>query len=158
MRESSALHGLGGQVLLYSRAAQYAVQAVLLLAIQPEGKLLRIKEIGKELDIPGPFLAQIFHKLAKYGILYSMKGPTGGFRLARPADEISVNDIVEGVDGKVNTQECVMGLKECTSDAPCPFHERWAIIRDEFYALLLNEKLSDLTDAFRTKLEVGAKH
>ena len=40
-----------------------------------------------------------------------------------------------------------MGLKECTSDAPCPFHERWAIIRDEFYALLLNEKLSDLTEA-----------
>jgi Rrf2 family protein len=141
--------------MLYSRAAQYAVQAVLLLALQPEGRLLRIKEIGKTLDIPGPFLAQIFHKLAKYGVLFSMKGPTGGFRLAKPPSEIRVADIVEGVDGRLSTNQCVMGLKECTSEAPCPFHERWIVLRDEFQRLLYEERLSDLTKTFHDKLEAA---
>jgi Rrf2 family protein len=141
--------------MLYSRAAQYAVQAVLLLALQPEGRLLRIKEIGKTLDIPGPFLAQIFHKLAKYGVLFSMKGPTGGFRLAKPPSEIRVADIVEGVDGRLSTNQCVMGLKECSAEAPCPFHERWIVLRDEFQRLLYEERLSDLTKTFHEKLEAA---
>ncbi len=139
--------------MLYSRAGQYAVQAVLLLALQPEGKLLRIKEIGEQLDIPGPFLAQIFHKLAKFGVLFSMKGPTGGFRLAKPSDEIRISDIIEGVEGKVNTDECVMGLKECSPDSPCPFHDKWTQIRDDFRALLFDQKLSELTATFKQKLQ-----
>lgn len=138
--------------MFFSRAAQYAVQASLLLALQPEGKLLRIREIGAELDIPGPFLAQIFHKLAKTGILHSMKGPTGGFRLARPAEDILVSDIIEGVDGRLARRECVMGLKECSDVAPCPFHERWSAVRDEFQDLMYGQRLADLTETFGAKL------
>jgi Rrf2 family protein len=143
--------------VFFSRAAQYAVQASLLLALQPEGKLLRIREIGAELDIPGPFLAQIFHKLAKTGILYSMKGPTGGFRLARSPQEIRVSDIIEGVDGRLAGRECVMGLKECSDEAPCPFHERWSAVRDEFQDLMYGQRLAELTEAFGRKLAARAR-
>lgn len=138
--------------MLYSRAAQYAIQAVLLLALQPEGKLLRIKEIGKELAIPGPFLAQIFHKLAKFGILHSMKGPTGGFRLAKPASDITVADIVEGVDGRLVRDGCVLGLPTCDDATPCPFHDAWVAMRGRYYDLLLDQRLSDLTERYKRKL------
>jgi Rrf2 family protein len=140
--------------LFYSRAAQYAVQAVLFLAMHPEGKLVRVREISSELDIPAPFLAQIFHKLARLGVLTSMKGPTGGFTLARSPSEIRVADIVSSVDGKDVGKDCVLGLKECTNEAPCPFHERWSKVRDEFMRLVYDQRLSDLTDSFRRKLEL----
>lgn len=140
--------------MFYSRAAQYAVQAVLFLALYPEGKLLRVREISQELDIPAPFLAQIFHKLAKLGVLSSMKGPTGGFTLARPSTEIRVSDIVTSVDGKAVGRDCVLGLKECSNEAPCPFHERWASVRDEFMRLVYEQRLSDLAEPFRRKLEL----
>lgn len=66
--------------LIFSRQCEYALQAVLYLALRPEGEMTSIKEMTDKLGIPYHFLAKILQDLSKKGLLSSLKGPTGGFR------------------------------------------------------------------------------
>ncbi|MBI5463754.1 MAG: Rrf2 family transcriptional regulator [Ignavibacteriales bacterium] len=130
--------------VIFSRQCEYALQAVLYLALKPAGTMISIKELTKKLGIPYHFLAKILQDLANQGLLRSMKGPTGGFTLAHPATEITLFHIVEAVDGLDFLNTCVMGFPDCSGNNPCAVHSQWGSLRDGIHSMLVHKNMADL--------------
>lgn len=130
--------------LFFSRQCEYALQAVLYIALKPQGTMSSIKEMTKKLDIPYHFLGKILQDLSRKGLLTSMKGPTGGFALGMPAKDMTLFHIVEAIDGVEFTSECVMGFPECSGKNPCAVHEQWAGLRDGIYKMLVNKHIAEM--------------
>lgn len=102
-----------------SRAGEYGVLGLLHLVRQPAGQPVMIDAVSRDVSIPKSFLAKIFQDLAKAGILRSQRGAGGGFALARPADQISVLEIIEAIDGKIALQRCLSEVPDCERRESC---------------------------------------
>ncbi len=130
--------------ILFSRQCEYAIQGVLYLALKPQGEMTSIKELTKRLDIPYHFLGKILQRLASKGLLTSLKGPTGGFALGKPAKDITLFDIVEAIDGSDFTRNCVLGFPDCSGKNPCSVHSTWGGMRDQIYEMLVSKHIADV--------------
>ena len=130
--------------IIFSRQCEYALQAVMYLALRPDGRMTSIRELAKKLEIPYHFLAKILQDLSYKGLLISQKGPTGGFALGMPAKDITLFHIVEAIDGVDFTNKCVMGFPECSGKNPCAVHDKWATIRDGIYSMLVNKNIAQM--------------
>lgn len=130
--------------LIFSRQCEYALQAVLFLALQPPEKMTSIKVLAKRLDIPFPFLAKILQNLSRQGLLASLKGPTGGFTLARPARDITLFHIVKAIDGDGFMHNCVLGFPDCSGKNPCSVHENWGGLREAIYQMLISKNIAEM--------------
>ncbi|MBI3585954.1 MAG: Rrf2 family transcriptional regulator [Ignavibacteriales bacterium] len=130
--------------LIFSRQCEYALQALLYLALKPNGQMTSIKELTKRLNIPYHFLAKILQDLAHKELLHSLKGPTGGFSLGMPAQDITLFHVVEAVDGIGFTNSCVLGFKECSERNPCAVHEKWGSIRESVYDMLVSKNIAQM--------------
>jgi Rrf2 family iron-sulfur cluster assembly transcriptional regulator len=137
--------------MLYSRSAEYAIRASVHLAQVPDGKYAMVKQIAAEEEIPAHFLAKILQQLARKGLLRSSKGPTGGFSLRVPAEEIRMLDIVEALDGLADYEKCASGLAECSDDMPCPLHDSWKTLRSRIMDYLGRNTIADLAKALDQK-------
>jgi Rrf2 family protein len=84
-----------------SRSSTYAVHAVVYMAQKGNGKLITSHDIAKGQGMPERFLVKLLRPLVNNRVLMSLKGPNGGYRLARPASSISLLEIVEAVDGSI---------------------------------------------------------
>ncbi len=78
-----------------------------------------IDAVSRDEDIPKSFLAKIFQDLARAGILRSQRGAGGGFSLARPADGITILEVIEAIDGKIALQRCLGDAPECEKRDGC---------------------------------------
>jgi Rrf2 family protein len=87
-----------------TRAASYAVHALVFMAAQKSSKPLASHNIAQARGIPERFLLKVLKPLVSVRILLSIKGPNGGYRLARSASEISLLDVLEAVDGPIRGQ------------------------------------------------------
>jgi Rrf2 family transcriptional regulator, iron-sulfur cluster assembly transcription factor len=122
--------------LIFSRQCEYALQAMVYLALKKEGERISIKDLTKRLDIPYHFLGKILQGLTRKGFLTSVKGPHGGFALAMPAEKITLFQIVEAIDGAGFSHNCVMGFPDCSGKNPCAVHETWSGVRESITAML----------------------
>ena len=123
---------------MLSNTCKYAIRAVLYLAVnQKESTKIGIKKISEDLEMPSPFLGKILQVLSKNKMLDSTKGPHGGFSLGKNANDISLLDIVEIIDGLDFFHECVIGVRICEDDPEkkklCPFHTELDPLRDKLY-------------------------
>lgn len=130
--------------LIFSRQCEYALQAVIYLALKPAGEMTSIKELTRHLDIPYHFLGKILQDLTRKGLLASHKGPTGGFSLDMPAKDITLFHIVDAVDGADFTRTCVLGFPECSGKHPCSVHDQWATLREGIYQMLVGRNIADM--------------
>jgi len=135
--------------VIFSRQCEYALQAVIYLALKPGGEMTSIKELARKLDIPYHFLGKILQDLTYKGLLSSQKGPQGGFRLAMPAKDITLFHIIEAVDGVAFTNSCVLGFPECSGQNPCAVHEKWAGVRENIYSMLVNKNIAQVARDMR---------
>src|SRR5438552_7750030 len=87
-----------------TRASSYALHAVAYMAAQKNNKPVASHHIAKARGIPERFLLKVLKPLVSARVLHSVKGPNGGYRLARPATDISMLEIVEAVDGPIRGQ------------------------------------------------------
>ena len=110
-----------------------------------------VKHIAATEGIPTHFLAKILQQLARKGLLRSSKGPTGGFALRAPADEVRLLDIVEALDGLGEYQKCAAGLSECSDEMPCPMHDSWKTLRSRIMDYLGRNTIEDLAKALEQK-------
>jgi Rrf2 family protein len=133
--------------VLFSRACEYAIRVLSVMASQKDRKVWRIHELASDTATPAAFLSKIFQHLAKAGILNSSKGRNGGYTFARPANEIFLANIIYAIDGDGLFEACVLGLPECGAEAPCPFHDEWGKIRESIVASLSQKSLADLADS-----------
>ena len=130
--------------LLFSRQCEYALQAVVYLALKKEGERISIRDLTKRLDIPYHFLGKILQDLKRNGFLTSVKGPHGGFALAMPAEKITLYQIVEAIDGAGFSHNCVMGFPDCSGKNPCAVHDTWSRLRDGITTMLLVKNIGQL--------------
>ncbi len=142
-KEESNTGGWGATVML-SRSAGYSVQALTYLARQPSGKLTGAREIAAASRIPMPFLWKILRNLSQQKLVRSFKGVRGGYELARPAERISVNEILAATPDHDLLTACVLGLAECDENDPCPFHGSWKKVRSDIEDLMKRTTLADL--------------
>lgn len=130
--------------MLLSKACEYGIRAVLYLTTSTPGTYVPIRTISDMLSIPYHFLAKIVQTLAQRDVLASSRGPNGGVALARPASQISLEEIVLAVDGSAVFTECVLGLPGCGEQKPCPLHEQWAPARDRIHRMFEQVSLAEL--------------
>jgi len=127
-----------------TRKGDYAIRGLLYLAGQPEGSISLISDIAKSVLVPQTFLAKIFQSLGKSGLVNSARGTGGGFTLARPADQITLLDIVEAVEGKIIPNKCVMSDDKCSFKKTCNVHPVWIKMQNSIYEILGGATLKSL--------------
>ena len=130
--------------LIFSRQCEYALQAMVYLALKKDGERISIKDLTKRLDIPYHFLGKILQGLTRKGYLTSVKGPHGGFALAMPAEEITLFQIVEAIDGVGFSHNCVMGFPDCSGKNPCAVHETWSGVRESITTMLQVKNIAQM--------------
>ncbi len=108
-----------------TRQADYAVRAMVYLAQKgPKGKAAT-GQIAKEKSIPPSFLAKIVSQLSVAGLLETSRGAKGGVELAKPAEDISLLDVIEAIDGPILLNDCVGESTACEYDEDCPLKPVW---------------------------------
>lgn len=90
----------------FTKKTDYALLALSFLATEGVNRLVGPREIAQRYEIPAELLAKVMQTLAKNRLVLSVPGPTGGYKLARPAIEISIADVVEAVDGPLAISQC----------------------------------------------------
>jgi len=116
-------------VKLITRDTDYAVRALCFIA-RNNGDVVTVAELVKKLKIPRPFLRKILQILHKKRILNSYKGKTGGFILARTANDISLIDIMRVFQGELRLNECIFKGLKCPNIKSCPLNKKISRIED----------------------------
>ncbi len=127
-----------------SKGSVYALRALIyVVAHKGDSSFVNIGELSSSLDISFHFLTKIFQQLTQAGILESYRGPNGGIKLARPATDIKVIEIVDVLEGPEFFNTCLLGLPGCGEFEPCPVHDFWKVakeaLRKEFEVTTLAE-------------------
>ena len=132
-------------IMLYSKSAEYAIQAMIYLAENKSDIPIMTSKISEEYNIPHQFLAKIVQTLVKRRLIKATRGRTGGINLYRNAKDIYLNQIVDAIDGPPpDIEKCGIGLDLCSDDAPCPIHHTWKPIRESIRSMLSHENLEEL--------------
>jgi len=134
-------------MLPLSQTTGYAVRALRCLQ-EPGGHPMLVEEVAEFTGIPRSYLSKLIHKLAKKGLVVARRGHHGGVVLARPATEITLEDLSEAIDGVAWRKRCLMGLMGCTSENPCVLHHFWEETLDQILARLRSVSLADLAQNY----------
>lgn len=136
---------------MLSSACQIGIRAMLYLALRTGAGYVPVHEISKNLDVSKHFLAKIIQQLTSKGLLRSHRGPNGGVALARSADRISLEEIIEAIDGRKVFESCVLGMPGCGTATPCPLHDEWGPARDRFNEIMRTSTVRNVADRTREK-------
>ncbi|MDH4223731.1 MAG: Rrf2 family transcriptional regulator [candidate division Zixibacteria bacterium] len=127
-----------------TKAGDYGFLGILYLAKHPDKKVVRLSEISENENIPEKFLAKIFQSYTRSGLVKSHRGAKGGFSMAKPADEITIKDILESVQGPMQLTRCMNDSESCVRKNYCPLRKMWGKAQDYVTALLDNKTLADI--------------
>lgn len=116
---------------MLSKACQYGIKATILIAMYSEKNThVSIKEIAKKIDAPFAFTAKIIQKLSKQGIVISVRGQDGGYIIKKSnLVKIKLIHLVRAIDGDFVYTDCMLVLKNCSEENPCPVHDQFKKIR-----------------------------
>lgn len=143
--------------MIFTTTTEYAIRGLAELASRSETEPVLLADLVAGTDLPREFLAKVFQRLVKAGILHSAKGRGGGFSLARPGNEIAVMDIVIALEGQQHFGGCVLGLDRCSDTMPCPQHDHYKPVRQRLREYLAETTVSDLGVALLEKKRILAK-
>ncbi|MEJ2635156.1 MAG: Rrf2 family transcriptional regulator [Calditrichia bacterium] len=135
--------------MLLSKTCVYGLRASLFVATMEERKFVPIREISEKLDISFHFLTKILQILTQNDIMHSYRGPNGGVSLSRPAEQITILEIISAIDGMKIFQQCILGLPGCGEQKPCPLHDQWAETREELKDMFAATSLANLAVKIR---------
>ncbi|MHB8293902.1 MAG: RrF2 family transcriptional regulator [Acidimicrobiales bacterium] len=128
--------------LVPTRRTDYGIRALIYLAEQ-EGSA-KAADIASGMDMPVGFLYQVLQELHRARLVVSAPSRSGGYRLARPADEISMLQIVEALEGPLRPGECALRGGPCRWDEVCALHRTWSAARDALADKLAEETLAQV--------------
>jgi len=111
-----------GRDPVITKTSEYALRAVVLLT-ENEGARLTLQVIARHTQVPSSYLSKVLQGLVHHGVVTSVRGPAGGFALARPPSCITVYDVVQAVDPIPRITSCPLDLPE-HARALCPLHRK----------------------------------
>jgi len=129
-----------------SRLADYGIVLATCCARDSDKDTFTSRELASRTGLPLPTVGKILKALCRHGILVSQRGPHGGYSLARPANTITVAELIEALDGPIALTECnasVAGL--CDMESTCPVRSNWQIINRTVASALGNLTLLQMT-------------
>ena len=129
-----------------SHLADYAVVLMTAAARRPPGERLSATELSAETGVPLPTSQKLMGQLTASGLLTSARGASGGFALARPAEAISLADIVEAVEGPIAMTVCAgqEGPSDCALDAHCRVKPHMGVVGNAVRGALGAVSLTEL--------------
>lgn len=122
---------------------RYTVTAMLDLALRPANQTITLSEIASRQTISIAYLEQLFSKLKRHQLVTSVRGANGGYRLARPAESITILEIIESVNESVDATRCDH-QGNCQNGAMCLTHDLWHDLSVHIEDYLRNITLADL--------------
>lgn len=135
--------------------ADYAV--VLMCEMSHTDERVSAQDLSAATSIPAPTVAKILNALGRAELLKSHRGLKGGFALARGADEITVADIIEAIDGPISLTHCAdTGSSDCCFDDICQMRPRWQVINSAVKGALADVKLSAIA-SYGTGQDIAAR-
>ncbi len=127
-----------------TRGAAYSALAVLNLTLHLGEGLRTSRELAEETNIPWKYLLTILANLKRHGLVNSTAGTKGGYSLSRPPAEINLLEVIEAVDGSLQSAECGLCEGGCGWERPCPLHDAWARGQDALVAELASTSFAEL--------------
>ncbi|BCB26689.1 Fe-S cluster assembly transcriptional regulator IscR [Sulfurimicrobium lacus] len=125
---------------------RFAVTAMIDLAMRHGEGPVTLAGISDRQRISLSYLEQLFGKLRRHSLVDSVRGPGGGYCLARELDTISVADIIQAVDEPIDATKCG-GMGNCHDDLPCMTHELWTNLNVKIFDYLQSVSLAQLVAA-----------
>ena len=127
-----------------TRQSEYAIRIMLELASRPAGEIVSSRTIAENQEVPEDFLKKTVQLLSLSGLVATHRGVQGGVRLARPALDISLADIVRAIEGPLYINLCLDPAYSCPNRVSCPVSLVLARAQSAFLAELERESLADL--------------
>ena len=140
-----------------STKAQYAVRALVRLNLSSEGLPVTIKEISDRENISLNYLEQLFVKLRRGSIVKSIRGPGGGYVLARPAAQIRIDEIIDTVEETLVPVACMNADGSCSCASECTTQLVWHGLGNQVREFLASMSLEDLTNDGRRRRQAVAR-
>ena len=134
------------QVWRISEASSIAFHATTMLAALPD-RMFTTKQIASTLGVSDHHLSKVLQRLAKAGLVKATRGPKGGFELERPADEITLLEVYEAIEGPLEDVGCLLGKPVCRPGA-CILGDLLESVNKQVRDYLENARLSELTGAY----------
>ena len=129
---------------------RFAVTAMMDLALRHGGGPVTLSEISSRQKISLSYLEQLFGKLRRRALVESVRGPGGGYHLAKDMGRISVAEIILAVDEPIDATQCG-GKENCRDEQKCLTHDLWATLNDRIFDYLESVTLRQLVDSQRAK-------
>ena len=127
-----------------NRMTDYAVVVMGQMAMRPDG-VMTAAQIARDTGVPPPTVAKMLTTLARVGLAVSHRGVAGGYRLARPAEAITVADIITALEGPIALTACVHGaLDQCDVESLCPMRGNWDKVNRAIQQTLQDLTLADM--------------
>ena len=124
---------------------RYAVTAMLDLAIHHANGSVALADIARRQGISLSYLEQLFARLRRAELVQSVRGPGGGYNLARLPADISVAEIIVAINENIDATRCG-GERNCQGDEPCLTHQLWEDLSGQIYEFLKGITLGDLVE------------
>lgn len=128
-----------------STKTEYGLRALIEIAGK-DGEAVPLKEVSASQDISQHYLEQIAAQLRRSGFLRSVRGAHGGYKLARPASEIRVWDVVIAMEGSISPVGCLADGGGCERSGICPTENLWQDVEQAIYAVLSQKTVQDLME------------
>ena len=130
--------------MLLSQKCRYAIRGLYELAVRLDEDVVRVSDVAIKQNIPPRFLENIFNELKHAGYVSSKRGQAGGYRLTRPASEITLGEIVRVIDGPLLVSECQSRFRESAGSAELALHPVMEDVRKAIYLVWDGTTLQDL--------------
>lgn len=131
-------------MLRLNRITDYAVVVLTQMVCEPD-KWVTAPQLSEDSNVPAPTVAKVLKALAKEGVLTSQRGVHGGYRLARPADRISMLEVIRALEGPVSLTACVDGAEgDCAVELLCPVRGNWDRVNTAIRGALADVTLEDM--------------
>jgi len=138
-----------------STKGRYGTRAMLDLAMYQDGGPVNLKEVAERQGISRRYLEHLMARLASSGLVRSVRGRSGGFVLTRPPSEITVEEVVEALEGPINVADCGSDPSVCPRVSACVTQEIWNEVSQTIAHYLSQITLEDLYQRQRKRQEAG---
>lgn len=136
---------------MISKTAEYAIRAMAALNQMSNGELVGVGMLSKAIRVPANYLSKIMHTLGRAGLVDSVRGPGGGFRVAASSRGITAFQIVQLFDDLEGRRRCFLGNKTCSAEHACAAHEMWAGVWNKYEDFLHRMTLDRLAPPLQPK-------
>ncbi len=129
---------------IYSKGCEYAICALTQVSLKEPLETFQAAEICRKARIPEHSTRKALQLLVGSGLLQSVPGPGGGYKLSKDPRSITLLEIIKSVDGGNVFDHCVMGLPKCGSENPCPVHNTWTKVKGKMLSEMKHKSLYEL--------------